>query len=64
MIMQNLLMKARAGRRMALMLRSIHQYVPTIKASVYAPISAVQAPPPHQFLQRTALSEARVRRSL
>lgn len=59
-MMQNLVMKARAGRRMALMLRSIHRTIENPSTPHYAPVSALQPLQPHAFLQRVALSENRV----
>lgn len=58
--MQNLMMKARAGRRMALMLRSIHRNGPAIQLNGYAPASNLQTQGPAAFLKRIDLSENRV----
>lgn len=60
--MQNMLLKARAGRRMALLMRSVRQTSYGQNAALHAPSSTVQRPPQHQFLQRVSLSENRVSR--
>ena len=59
-MMQNFMLKARAGRRMALMLRSIHRHVPAITIDKYAPASSLHNPSQPEFLKRIALSENRV----
>ena len=56
----NFVLEARAGRRKALMLRSIHRTVEKPITPLNAPTSVLQPQPPHAFLQRVALSVNRV----
>ena len=58
--MPNMLLKARAGRRVALMLRSVRKAGVVQAADQIAENPAAQRPVEHQFLKRVALSENRI----
>ncbi len=60
--MENMIKKALAGRRIAILKKALRAAQSNEPLQVHAPSFAVQDLPQHQFLQKISLSEERVSR--